>query len=272
MRETIDTNTPLDGELSVIGEESSTQDEKKQIGRVTNKYIFNRKGQKLATFSEIKKITLENGKSHRARVYLGDDGSYEVVGVLVYRNGILIGRIKFFQKISNLIISLVLLLLFFLAITGLIIQFIPGPTPPVETYLDGQDKNGPWSDQKTIAVFDSQIQPGSSGEYEFSIVNKGNVDLLYSFTISEIFELQNVTNFPMQYRLEHNDEYLCDWSKASEVEVSDYTLVTGQKHDFTLEWRWLFEGENDEIDTFYGQIGGEYFIVLNIEVEHKTED
>ena len=208
MRETIDTNTPLDGELSVIGEESSTQDEKKQIGRVTNKYIFNRKGQKLATFSEIKRITLENGKSHRARVYLGDDGSYEIVGVLVYRNGILIGRIKFFQKISNLIISLVLLLLFFLAIIGLIIQFIPGPTPPVETYLDGQDKNGPWSDQKTIAVFDSQIQPGSSGEYEFSIVNKGNVDLLYSFTISEIFELQNVTDFPMQYRLEHNDEYL----------------------------------------------------------------
>ena len=123
MSNRIDTNTPLDGELSIT--DGVRRDDKTAIGRVTSRYIYNRKGQKLAKFQRIERIKLENGRTVRARIYSGDGGTFEVAGNCVYCGGVLIGKIKFFQKVSNLIISLILLLLFFLSIAGLIIQFKP---------------------------------------------------------------------------------------------------------------------------------------------------
>ena len=60
--------------------------------------------------------------------------------------------------------------------------------------------------------------------------------------------------------------------KGTEVKVDNIIVEPDEKHEFVLEWRWLFDGGNDTIDTYYGTKGGIYSIYLNLSAEQYMEE
>ena len=170
--------------------------------------------------------------------------------------------------ISILIISSVMLILVIILAALLTVK----PTKDKTPVFSIKDNGGDWGTQGTIAVLDQTIKPGSEGKYEFVIKNDTNVELDYNFSIEEHYEKANDENeeapsLSLQYRLKMNNSYLnseSEWKSASELNYTGLRFLQGSQQLMTLEWRWPFEG-NDEEDTTLGKYPGTYSLVLNVE-------
>ena len=155
------------------------------------------------------------------------------------------------------------------------------------------DDNGVWMSETDIEIFkisyengnsemtimsddgDKVIAPGSENSYTFKLRNLGNVPMDYTLDINAYVTPGEVT-IPVEYRLSRHDgkwisgntEEWVDTDAFNET-VDEYDLGVNRFSWYTLDWRWLFENGQDELDTYLGNLAVDGDITLTIEI--KTE-
>lgn len=118
----------------------------------------------------------------------------------------------------------------------------------IKIISDGKEVNSD-TDLKIFEnkFFDNQpiIAPGVNGEYEFSVENTSDENVLYSIDFSEI--LSNKIN--MVYKLKLDNVYVRgdqdNYIDIEELDISDFTITKKSTASFTLEWYWLDDDVND---------------------------
>ena len=97
--------------------------------------------------------------------------------------------------------------------------------------------------------------------------------ILYDFEIEALYRGEPVSDFPIQYRVRMNNALLNteEWLDIEELDFSDLTFLGESEQLITLEWRWLFEQGNDDLDTQYGIDNGDYSLVFHITAELLEE-
>ncbi|MBQ8403329.1 MAG: hypothetical protein IJX55_02755 [Clostridia bacterium] len=134
---------------------------------------------------------------------------------------------------------------------------------------------------------DKIIAPGTQGNYKFYVNNNGNVALDFDVTFKATLTADGVPvkigDFPVQVRLSnHTGKYIAgsetEWLSLEEFgDTTDFGLVEGYTVDagvvgkdsyysYTLEWRWLYEGGNDELDTYFGTYAAEKDLVVALNI------
>lgn len=160
------------------------------------------------------------------------------------------------------------------------IFFIVGKNPSFEIG-DGEGKK--WESETSVNIFksdykngegvitvvsqngDKVIAPGSTSTYKFALHNDGNVAVRYDTNLK--FELilggkeNNTITFPLKVKLyTDSGKYLVgsetEWTLISDVQAISYPSQLGASsyEGFTLEIMWEYEGGNDELDTYLGNM------------------
>ena len=264
------TSQPFDGNLDVKrGHKLMTDAEGKALGTLSKKHICDLNGSEIATYERTEKSKTPDGKTQKSIFYKSGMGEMKLTDGLVFLNGTPVGKVPARDRNPLQIIILAIASLFLLSAVVLV-ALIDLPYVDIPK-IEVKDSKGTWEAQGTIAVLDSSIAPGSSGEYKFILENPQNANIIYDFKIKEIYNGQEVTDFPMEFRMKMNNVLLSeDWVSAEQLTFTDLELVRDAKVTFTLEWRWSFEGANNEIDTYFGKDNGEYsleFIMTAINLE-----
>lgn len=158
------------------------------------------------------------------------------------------------------IVAVTILLIFI--VTALLL--VPGSALPE---FEITDQGGEWKSQGTIAVFDEKVKPGSDGEYEFIISSASEGKLKYGFWLTEYFDTTALAHPVMEYRLKMNGDYIGDgeWHYAG-LHFYNLEILPGSELLMTLEWRWQFEGDNEN-DTLVGVFGGSISVNIFIFAE-----
>ena len=122
---------------------------------------------------------------------------------------------------------------------------------------------------------DKVVAPGASTEYTIRIKNEDKVALDYTF--NPIVK-EKGPKIPIQVRLITPDqEYLVGspktWGTFEDLKAIDYTatIAKNQVHEYELQWRWLFEGGDDEYDTQLGNApSGSVSIDVGMELHSES--
>ena len=101
------------------------------------------------------------------------------------------------------------------------------------------------------------IAPGTDTEYTLRLRNTDKVALDYTFVPDLKFTSEH--KLPIVIRLlDHEDNYIIGnettWvalDEVGDVECSG-TLMKNQTAEYVFQWKWPFESENDEYDSFLG--------------------
>ena len=237
--------------------------------RVTDKHIYDVHGEKIAKFSSWKKGKDPEGKKSKIYTYKTKDGKeLKLIRNQLFVDGKSVGTIKQKNKNKEVIIKIIILILLLLCLIFLIIQAY---TFPLTHKIEVKDENGVWSGETKVNMFSNNIKPGSEGEYDFYVENKGTGELLCTFTMSQDYNYKPVDSFPITYRVKDMNGYLDDgWAYALDVRIENIILKPGEKIKFTIEWQWAFEGGQDELDTYYGNQGGLYSVHLYFTSEQNS--
>lgn len=241
------------------------------IGSISKKEILDLNGRVIAVYEKSRRVVGKDGKKQKQRVYSSHLGEMYCVGRILHLKGEPIASIPARERSPLSLAMLCTATLMMAAVLGLV-QLIDLPYAELPV-IEMADKNGPWSEQATIAVLDETIAPGTSGEYEFVLNNPHNISILYDFSIIEIYNGESVDNFPMEFRLRMNNVLLEteEWLDASELVYTDMEMLPNSTHSFTLEWRWRFDGGDDSLDTYFGESNGEYSLQFQMTAESVEE-
>lgn len=237
---------------------------------VSSKNVCDLNGKVFAEFSHEQKVE-SDGKELTVRVYRSwQYGDFTVKGNSLWLGEELLGSMPAKKKRAPLILLGATCILLALTIALIALIDLPYAEMPV---IDVKDDNGSWSAQGTIAVLDDKIMPGSDGEYEFIIRNPHDIRLSYSFTIDERYNDEPVENFPLEYRVRVNNALIGSeqWLSAAGLHFDDLLLMAESDYLVTLEWRWQFEGENNAVDTRFGEDGGKYSLEFVLTAEAVSE-
>ncbi len=139
-----------------------------------------------------------------------------------------------------------------------------------------EDEKTRWASQTDIDLFQSSypneegaitvnaengdklIAPGTTNRYVFSVQNTGNLTLSYSVTMQSVLNEEN-RNIAMEFRLRRGSEWLVGdethWASMAELNAAEEKadLNPDKRDQFLLEWRWAFEGSDQE-DTALAEI------------------
>ncbi len=140
-------------------------------------------------------------------------------------------------------------------------------------YVD--DANGWYIYQKNLKVFQNaafeytnKIAPGVSNSYDFKVHNETKNSIRYSIEFDEKSEYA----VNMLYRLKRAGKYVVGsdtkWVKSSEL-VSGLKFLTKDGVDnYTLDWKWPYEGGTDKADTKAGEnMTSDYKLGIRIRFE-----
>lgn len=263
---------PFEDNLSVKREYSKSLkgEGRSSLSRITHKHVYDSHGEKVASFDSWKKgKNPETGKSSKIYTYKSKDGkTIQLAGNNIFVNGKNVGTIKQKNRKKDIIIKLVILALLMLAMVFLVVQAY---TFPAKHEVDVRDNNGVWSGETKINMLGNSIKPGSEGEYEFYVENKGTEEIECTFTMSQDYNYKPVDIFPMTFRLKDGNGYLDEgWNYALDVRIENIILEPNEQIKLTVEWKWVFEGGQDELDTFYGSQGGLYSLHLYLTSEQNS--
>lgn len=242
--------------------------ENKILVGINKKSICDLNNLKIALFSHFEKQKNSQNKNVKVRVYTSKYGEFRFYNGLLYLDSQNIGAIK--KKQDKKGIGILLMSILLLLLTFAIIMMIEVPDRSNQFTIKFYDNQTEWEDGKKIGIFPSTIQPGSEGNYSFSIKNTENVEVEYYFSISEVYNQQIITNFPMKYRLKINNLYVGDskeWLDGSKLKFDQLIISSRSKDIFTLEWKWPYAA-NDTTDTFFGIENGEYALILKMTAQY----
>lgn len=115
-----------------------------------------------------------------------------------------------------------------------------------------------------IAVFNSSIAPGSSGVFDFIVVNPHSEEISCTCEIIAYYNDEEALDFPIRYRLSMNNDYVSSkaWQLPEKLQTSNFTLLPNSINRFVLEWAWFYESGNNTLDTALGSNSGEYYITI----------
>lgn len=170
----------------------------------------------------------------------------------------------------------------------------PSPAQNTAPGEDDQAENTVWLGQTDVELFrvsyengegnvtvnsangDRILAPGTENEYNFTLVNSGDVNLDYTLQM-EAYVSNGEISIPIAVRLvDYNGTYLVG-SADSYADVLELNRVNRQESitsgyimPYTLQWQWPFEGD-DEYDTWLGNLAENEAISLTI-VIHTTAE
>lgn len=156
-----------------------------------------------------------------------------------------------------------------------------------------RDERAEWTSQTDIDLFqnsytgtggnitvnaengDKLIAPGTTNRYAFSIQNTGNIALSYSVTLQGVLDAKN-PNISMEYRLRRGNAWLIGdethWVTTAELNAAEEKadLYPEKSDPFLLEWRWKFEG-SDEEDTALAAIASRRSDAFSLTISTTAE-
>lgn len=120
---------------------------------------------------------------------------------------------------------------------------------------------------------DKVISPGTENSYTFKLKNTGNVALDYTVEVDAYFTPADI-EIPINGRLNRYDGKWVVGDKDEYVKVpvldaaeDKATLGAGKYTYYTLDWRWLFESGNDELDTQLGNLAVNQDLIFTIVIK-----
>ncbi len=244
---------------------------KKIIGGFTKKNICDLNGKKVATRYQITSIKTNDGKINKVLLYKSELGKIKVINNQVFLNDEIIGNVEKREK-NTINIILASMATIMLLLTLVFVSAIKLPYDEIPN-IAVQDNKGDWGGEGSIGVLDSTIQPGSVGKYDFILTNEHNINLLYSFKIVEMYNGEIIEECPLEFRIKMNNIVLGtgEWLSAEDVKFSNLYILPESSQMFTLEWRWPFEGENNELDTLLGESNGKLQLIFKLTAESLGE-
>lgn len=231
-----------------------------EIGVVDSDYIYNSNGARIAKFDRYEKRGLK-----KVPIYNSENGEivYEKNKLVCGKEvlGFSLKKVKYFP-----FFTLMLALVFSLCSTIISINHIYISQTFTPTITVGDSVSGSWGSSGTIMVFDNKIYPGKHGTYTFFIKNSNEYEIIYSFSLDHFYNGEEISSFPVLYKLKLGETYLTDvWLNANELHFDDIIINSSVKQAFVLEWYWPFENEEDNnIDTWLGVDNGKYSLELNL--------
>ena len=139
------------------------------------------------------------------------------------------------------------------------------------------DKGGNYLYQQRLKIFENpayeftnKIAPGSTNVYHFVVHNSTNIELKYKVKMYEESEYK----INMVYRLKRNNNYVLgdenNWVTARELETQFKNLDKSKSDNYSLEWMWKYEGD-DESDSIAGKnMESEYKLNIRVFFEAVT--
>lgn len=139
------------------------------------------------------------------------------------------------------------------------------------------DKYGNYLYQQRLKIFENpayeftnKIAPGSTNVYQFVVHNSTNIAVRYKIQMYE----QSEYKINMVYRLKNGNTYVLgdenNWVSASELETQFKNLDRSRSDNYSLEWMWLYEGD-DTSDTIAGKhMESEYKLNIRVYFEAVT--
>jgi len=173
----------------------------------------------------------------------------------------------------------------------------PTTTDPMNTAdpnMEVFDNDVVWSTKTEVEIFkvsyengqnkifiesadgDKILAPGASNDYTFWLKNTGNVPLEYEVWVEAYYS--DATNaIPIQVKMKDSSGAYQVGSESTWADVMELNTVHDENNlsvnhydSYTLSWQWLFEGENDEYDTYLGNLNLEEDITLTIKIYTKA--
>lgn len=149
------------------------------------------------------------------------------------------------------------------------------PASGDEAFLIVQDSDGKrWTELDGLHVFankelegKSVVAPGSEGSYSFTVENTARFPLKYEISFDE----ENQYGVPLEYRLKGEDGYLTeDWTSATELAGIEEELTNNSEAGYTLEWRWIFNGDTER-DTAIGRQAAESGVPYTLKLSYVAK-
>ena len=239
-------------------------DKNRPVYGVSNKEICDLNGNKIAILS------CDDSK-RKQKIYKSNLGKFVLIRNTLYLNDVKVGNFKSGASKASVFLLLIATLLLSLTFGLILLIDTPNNDAPV---IEMVDNEGKIEVSRKIAVFDSSIKPGSKGEYQFVLKNPHSYTLRYQFDIKEIFNGEEISNFPMLYKIKMNNMYIVNeyipydtWVNGESLQFANLDISSSSTQRFTLEWYWPFENGNDTLDTYFGQTSGEYSLVVTLKAE-----
>ena len=105
------------------------------------------------------------------------------------------------------------------------------------------------------------IAPGADVDYTVRLRNKDNVAIDYTLIANVKVVGQKGIEIPLEFRiLDPEDNYLAGdaktWVTRAEIDGLSHnsTIKRGESAEYIFQWRWPFEGSNDQLDTILGNM------------------
>lgn len=114
------------------------------------------------------------------------------------------------------------------------------------------------------------VAPGTENSYTFKLKNNGTEGLTYTLNV-DAYITPGDDMIPIEARLSRYDEKWIvggpdEWVDVPVLDTAsdEDSLSPGRYTYYTLDWRWPFEGGNDEYDTYLGNLAEEEDITITI--------
>lgn len=121
------------------------------------------------------------------------------------------------------------------------------------------------------------IAPGTENSYTFKLKNTGELALDYKINVEAYFTPEE-TEIPITWRISRYDEKWLIGDREQFQNISDIKTAedegivgAGRYIYYTLDWQWLFEGGDDDLDTLLGNMATEQDLTLTIKIETMAE-
>lgn len=225
------------------------------IGGISSKGICDLNGKVIATASGIEENVSGDNKKVKTRIYESEMGEFRSCKGELSLNGEAIGGVNNAWVIPTAIVSAVVIAVGISCVTlALTRPWVPASENPI---ISISDEGGEWSER--LDMLPDQIYPGSEGEREFVIDNPHDDIMVYTFDVSELYNGEPVSDFPIQFRMKRGGEPLTEhWFDSTELGQFTFSVPPHTTYKCGIEWRWQFESGNDDRDTFYGVENGKY--------------
>lgn len=241
------------------------------IGSVDKESICDLNGVEIARFKRAEKNEDTFGNETETRIYHSATyGDIKIIGNSLILNDAEIGYVgRRGARFAILIVSLIALLALFLSLVYIAID-VPRRNH-IDIIFTGENQTSMVKDK--LDLFNSDIKPGSKGKYQFSIGNKEKKPVTYQFKLEEDFDKEKIETFPILYRLVSSldtNESNVEWVTGSELVLDNCIIKSKEEQQFSLEWKWPFEG-NNITDTLIGIDEAKYSVSLKITAKYYKE-
>ena len=160
---------------------------------------------------------------------------------------------------------------------------------PDSKYFHVEDSEQIWSTETSVDIFkasyrnqdgnvtvvssgsDKVIAPGTEGSYTFTLKNTGKREADYKVWIETSIS-SDLTGAELQTRMSGQEGWILggsdNWKDISELDgVSEEShLAAGKSADYTINWQWPFEQEEDAHDTSLGNMSGEQNLTCTVTI------